>query len=197
MGQRQLALRYAYLVLREYNRIMRRDLSIPKQFHVRKKVRGSKRKLLSFGIKLESILRNIPNEDFGHDKVWHYHLPNPSGLVDSTHSSKKLRKEFLQLLVDKLIELDDLMKRKYQALLLVSVPFLSQSRIDICVDSRYFEQLVDNTAAPGDWAPLSSGNIARELNLSLPNEYRVKGFLRVSKDSQRRVVEENWIIWKA
>ncbi len=176
---------------------MRRDLSIPQQFHIRKKVRGSKRKLLSFGTKLESILRNIPNESFGHDKVWHYHLPNPSKLVDSTHSSKKLRKEFLQLLVDKLIELDDLIKRKYQALLLVSVPFLSQSRIDICIDPRYFEQLVNNTVSPGNWTALSSGNIARELNLSLPNDYRVKGFLRTSKYVDKRFVEENWIIWKA
>jgi hypothetical protein len=89
------------------------------------------------------------------------------------------------------------MKRKYQALLLVSVPFLSQSRIDICIDSKYFEQLVNNTATPGNWTPLSSENIVRELNLSLPNDYHVKGFVRSSKDIDGRLAEENWIIWKA
>lgn len=176
---------------------MQPNFKIPNGYHIRKKVRGSKRKLHSLEGKLESILLDIPDESFVHDKVWHYHLPSPSRLVDSTSSSYKLRKRFLQLLADKLIELDRITKGKYRTLLLISVPYLSQSRIDICIDTKYFEKLTSTTDSPSNWTPLSSDrNIIKELRLALPTEYRSKGFFRNSTDLNNKLTEENWIIWK-
>lgn len=176
---------------------MQQNFNIPKGYHIRKKVRGSTRKLHSLESKFESILLDIPDESFAHDKVWHYHLPNPSRLVDSTNSSYKLRKKFLQLLADKLVELDKITKGKYRTLLLITLPYLSQSRIDICVDIKHFEKLVSNTDSPSKWTPLSSErNITRELDLVLPTEYRSKGFFRNSTDLNTKLIEENWIIWR-
>jgi hypothetical protein len=178
--------------------IMQHNLDLPRQHHIRKKVRGSKRRLRSFGNKLEAVLLEIPDENFARDKVWKYHLPSPSKLVDSTNTSNKLRKKFLQLLSDKLIELDTIINGKYRALLIISLPFLSKSRIDICIDSKYFEKLISNTDSPANWTPLSSEkNILKELNLTLPNEYKSKGFSRSSADPNNKTAEENWIIWKA
>jgi hypothetical protein len=176
---------------------MQRKLDLPPQHHIRKKVRGSKRKLRSFGSKLESVLLDIPEESFARDKVWHYHLPSPSKLVDSTNTSYKLRRRFLQLLADKLTELDGIVKGKYRTLLLVSLPLLSHSRIDICIDSKHFEKLISNTDSPSNWTPLGpEKNIIKELNLAFPAEYRSRGFFRKSADPNSKLVEENWIIWK-
>lgn len=176
---------------------MQNNLIIPENHHVRMKVRGSKRKMHSLEHKLDSILLGIPDESLPHDKSWRYHVPSPYKLVDSTDSSNKLRKRFLQLLADKLIELDSGIKNKYKALLFISLPFLSQSRIEVCVDSKYFERLLNNADAPSTWTPISSGkNIIRELNIAMPAEYRAKGYFRNSTDSKNKRTEENWIIWK-
>ena len=173
---------------------MRRNLTIPEGHHTRKKVRGSKRKLHSFERKLDSILSSIPDEHLPHDKSWRYHLPSPHKLIDSTNSSHKLRKRFVQLLADELVKLDSSIKGKYETLLSISLPFLSQSRIEICIDNRHFEGLLNKTDSPSGWTPTSPDkNIIKELNLALPTEYSAKGYSRNSTDS----IEENWIIWKA
>jgi hypothetical protein len=174
---------------------MQHSLLIPRNHSIRKKARGSKRKLHSIERRLDSILLNIPAESLPHDKFWRYHLPNPAKLIDSTNSSRKLRKKFLQLLADKLFELDSNIKGKYKTLLFLSLPFLSQSRIDICIDAKYFEKLLNNIDAPSTWTPLSPDrSIIRELNIALPTEYRARGYSRNSTDSKS--MEENWIIWK-
>jgi hypothetical protein len=176
---------------------MRQNLKIPEGYQIRKKVRGSKRKLHSLEFKLESVLLDIPSESFARDKVWHYHLPSPSKLVDSTNSSNKLRKKFLQLLADKLVELDGATKGKYRTLLFISLPFLSRSRIDICIDPKYFEKLISGSDSPSNWAPLSSDkDIIKEFNLILPAEYKSTGFFRKSTDLNIKMIEENWLIWK-
>ena len=176
---------------------MQHILTVPENHHIRMKVRGSKRKLHSLEKKLDSVLLGIPEESLPHDKSWRYHLPSPSKLIDSTDSSYKLRKKFLQLLADKLVELDNSVKGKYKTLLYVSLPFLSQSRIEICVDSKYFEKILNKSDVPSTWTPISSGkDIMKELNLAMPTEYRAKGYSRHSTDMNTKQIEENWIIWK-
>lgn len=176
---------------------MKKILQIPRQYHIKKKVRGSKRKLLSFRKKLEALLKNIPNDHFVNNKVLQYVLPNPSKLIDSTNSSNKLRRNFLQMLSDNLVELDQIIKGKYQALMIISVPFISQSRINICIDSKYFEQLINNTATPSTWIPMEDRkNIINEFELKLPPEYKAKGYTRTTENESYKLTEENWIIWK-
>lgn len=51
--------------------------------------------------------------------------PSSHKVVDSINGSHKLRKKFLQLLADKLVEFDGAIQGKYKALLSVQVPFLS------------------------------------------------------------------------
>jgi Protein of unknown function (DUF3916) len=177
---------------------MQRNSAIPKNHDIRKKVRGSKRKLHSFERRLDSVLLGIPNESLPHDKSWRYHLPSPHKLIDSTDSSTKLRKRFLQLLADKLIALDSMVKGTYKTFLSISLPFLSQSRIEICVDSKYFEKLVNKTDALATWTPAHADkNIIKELNLAVPAGYRARGYVRKSSDTNSKLIEENWIIWKA
>jgi hypothetical protein len=177
---------------------MQRNLGIPKNHNIRKKVRGSKRKLRSFERKLDSILCSIPDQSLPHGKSWRYHLSSPSKLIDSANSSFKLRKRFLQLLADRLVELDSNIKGRYKTLLFLSLPFLSHSRIEICVDTKYFERLLTNADAPSTWTAISADkNIIRELNIALPTEYKAKGYSRIFPDSETRPVEENWFIWKA
>ena len=176
---------------------MQRNSAIPKNHNIRKKVRGSKRKLHSFGRRLDSVLLGIPGESLPHGKSWRYHLPSPQKLIDSTDSSTKLRKRFLQLLADKLIELDGIVNGKYKTFLSISLPFLSRSQIEICVDSKYFETLVNKTDAPSTWTPAGADkNIVTELNLDVPAEYRARGYIRKSDDNAN-LREENWIIWKS
>ena len=174
---------------------MRRNLSVPEKHSVRKKVRGSKRKLQSFGRKLDSILLSIPDEALPHDKSWRYHLPSPGRIVDSTNSSFKLRKKFVQLLSERLTELDIGIKGKYKTLLFLSLPLLSHSRIEVCVDRKHFEELTNNPDTTSTWSPIAeSRSIIREFSLSLPATYRAKGFSRRSSDLK---MEENWIIWNS
>jgi hypothetical protein len=174
---------------------MHRNLAVPKKHHVRKKVRGSKRKLQSLGRKLDSILLSIPDESLPRDKSWRYHLPSPDRLVDSTNSSFKLRKRFVQLLADKLTELDISIEGKYKTLLFLSLPLLSHSRIEVCVDSKHFEKLINNPDTASTWSPMTHGrSIIREFSLALPAEYQAKGYFRTSTDLK---TEENWIIWKS
>ena len=175
---------------------MQRKLGIPKGHHVRKKVRGSKRRLQSFERKLDSILGRIPDANLPHDKSWQYHLPSPHKLIDSTSSSFKLRKKFLQLLADKLVELDSSTKGAYATLLCISVPFLSKSRIEICIDRRHFDTLRSKTGAASSWRQISAErNIVAEFNIALPKEYRAQGYFRSSADSKNGI-EEDWMIWK-
>ncbi len=177
---------------------MQRNSAIPLNHDVRKKVRGSTRRLHSFERQLGSLLLGIPDESLPHDKTWRYHLPSPEKLIDSTQSSNKLRRKFLQLLVDKLVELDGSIKGKYSALLSVTLPFLSQSRIEICVDDKHFEKLTNKTDAPSTWTPLGQErNIVKELNIAVPTGYRAKGYAGKSTGANARATEENWIIWKA
>ena len=175
---------------------MQRNLAIPNGHDIRKKVRGSKRKLLSLEHGIDSIVLSIPNESLPHDKKWRYQLPSPDKLVDSTNSSHKLRKRFLQLLGDKLIELDRNIGNKYCALLFLSLPFLSHCRIEICVDKKHFERLINNADAPSTWsAIIGRRSIIKELNLALPSEYQAKGYFRTAPDFNNRQ-EECWFIWK-
>jgi hypothetical protein len=173
---------------------MQRNLAVPKRQHVRKKVRGSKRKLRSFGRELDSILLSIPDKTLPHDKSWRYHLPSPNKLVDSTDSSWKLRRRFVQLLADKLVELDDGVKGKYRALLFLSLPLLSNSRIEICVDKKRVEELIGNPDAASTWTPIIERSIIREFRIALPTEYVGKGYCRMSTGSK---IEESWIIWRS
>ena len=174
---------------------MQRNLAVPIKHHVRKKVRGSKRKLQSLGRKLDSILLSIPEEELPHNKTWRYHLPSPDRLIDSTNTSFKLRKRFAQLLAGKLTELDGSIKNRHKTLLFISLPFLSHSRIEVCTDSKHFEQLINNSDPASTWLPIVAGrNIIREFTLALPKEYQAKGYFRKSTE---RGIEENWIIWKA
>ena len=177
---------------------MQRNLAVPKNHPIKKKVRGSKRKLHAIERELDSILLSIPDKSLPHDKSWRYHLPSPQKLIDSTSSSYKLRKRFLQLLADKLVELDGSTRGKYKALLSISLPFLSQSRIEICIDKKHFERLVDKTDDLAAWSPMGPDrDIMKELNIAAPAEYRAKGYLRNSTDVHAKTVEESWIIWKA
>jgi Protein of unknown function (DUF3916) len=174
---------------------MQRNLAVPNKHHVRKKVRGSKRKLQSLGRKLDSILLSIPDEDLPRDKSWRYHLPSPDRLVDSTNSSLKLRKRFVQMLSDKLTELDDSIEGKYKTVLFLSLPLLSHSRIEVCVDSKHFEKLINNPDTTSTWLPITDGRtVIREFGLAMPAEYRAKGYFRTSTDLK---TEENWLIWKS
>ena len=174
---------------------MRRNLSVPEKHPVRKKVRGSKRKLQSIGRKLDSILLSIPDEALPHDKSWRYHLPSPDRIVDSTNSSFKLRKKFVQMLSEKLTELDVSIKGKYQTLLFVSLPLLSHSRIEVCVDRKHFEKLINNPDTSSTWSPIADRrSIIKEFSLSLPATYQAKGYSRTSSDLK---MEENWLIWNS
>jgi hypothetical protein len=174
---------------------MQRDLSVPKEHNVRKKVRGSKRKLRSLGRKIDSVLLSIPDESLPRDKSWRYHLPSPDRLVDSTNSSFKLRKRFVQMLADKLTELDTSIEGKYKTLLFLSFPLLSHSRIEVCVDSKHFEKLISNPDTTSTWSPIMDGrSIIRDFNLALPAKYQAKGYFRTSADLK---TEENWILWKS
>ena len=174
---------------------MQRNRAVPKKHHLRKKVRGSKRKLQALGRKLDSILLSIPEETLPRDKTWRYHLPSPDRLVDSADSSFKLRKRFVQLLSDKLIELDRSINGKYKTLLFFSLPLLSHSRIEVCVDSKHLEELISNPDAASTWSPITDGkSIINEFSLTLPPEYKEKGYCRTSADSAR---QENWIIWRS
>jgi hypothetical protein len=174
---------------------MQRNRAVPEKHKVRKKVRGSKRKLQALGRKLDSVLVSIPEESLPRDKTWRYHLPSPDRLVDSTDSSFKLRKRFVQLLSDKLLELDGSINGKYKTLLFFSLPLLSRSRIEVCVDSKHFEKLITNPDEASTWSPITDGkSIFKEFSLALPPEYQEKGYSRTSRDSKR---EENWIIWRS
>jgi hypothetical protein len=174
---------------------MQRNLSVARKHPVRKKVRGSKRKLRSLGRKLDSILLCIPDENLPHDKSWRYHLPSPDKLIDSTNSSYKLRRRFIQLLADKLHELDLSIKDKYNSLLFLSFPLLSHSRIEVCVDGKHFEKLVHNSDAASTWSTIADGrSITREFGIALPPEYQEKGYFETSKKLKGG---ENWIIWKS
>ena len=179
----------------EKGRFMQRNLGIPEGHHIRKKVRGPERRLRSFARKLDSILGSIPDAALPHDKSWHYHLPSPHKLIDSTSSSFKLRKRFLQLLAEKLVELDSNTKGAYATLLCISVPFLSKSRIEICLDNRHFDTLRTKSGAP-EWRRIGAErNIIADCNISLPKEYHVIGYSRGSADA-KNAIEEDWMIWK-
>jgi hypothetical protein len=146
---------------------------------------------------LDSTLLGIPHESLPHDKSWRYHVPSPHKVVDSVNSSVKLRRKFLQLLADKLVELDGTIKGTYKTLLCITLPLLSQSRIEICVDDKYREKLIDRTDAPSEWSPMRDDrNIVKELNIALPAEYSARGYSRNQTDAKRRDLEENWFIWK-
>jgi len=174
---------------------MQRNLAVPEKHHLRKKVRGSKRKLQALGRKLDSVLLSIPEEGLPRDKTWRYHLPSPDRLVDSAASSFKLRKRFVHLLCDKLIELDRSINREYKTVLFFSLPLLSHSRIEVYVDSKHFENLISNPDGASTWSPKTDGkSIIREFSLELPPEYQEKGYYRTSADSPR---QENWIIWRS
>jgi len=102
------------------------------------------------------------------------------------------------MLAAKLVELDESINGKYKTLLFLSFPFLSHSRIDICIDSKHFEKLTSNADAPSSWLPVGlKRNVLSEYDLALPAEYRAKGFCRKSTELKDIRTEENWIIWKA
>ena len=174
---------------------MQRSLSIPKNYHIRKKVRGSKRKLRTLERRLGEILLSIHDQSLPHDKSLCYQVPSPNKLVDSTNSPNKLRRKFVQLLADNLIEIDRSLNGKYEAFLAISLPFLSQSRIEICIDNKHFDKMINKTDAPSTWKPMSPNkSLIEELNLTVPAQYHVKGYFRNATDAN--IVEENWIIWK-
>ena len=176
---------------------MQRNLGVPGNHDIRKKVRGSNRKLHALERRLDSILLRLPEERLPHGKSWRYHLASPARLVDSADSSFKLRRRFVQLLADRLVELDDSLNGRYRTLLFLSFPFLSRSRIEVCVDKEYFQKLLDNAGEPADWKPIGPGkNIVRDFAIALPPRYTARGYSRLSPRAKGTLAEETWCVWR-
>jgi hypothetical protein len=101
-------------------------------------------------------------------------------------------------LADKLVELDSSLQGRYKSLLFLSLPFLSDSRIEVCVDIKHFERLVDNSDDPSSWIRLEADrDIIRELNIAVPSEYKARGFSRAPGEPEKGPREEKWILWKS
>lgn len=163
-----------------------------------KKVRGLRRRKKNLINTLHEMTEQLPNpSDYGLG-YWHLHLPFDQGFINSNKAPNKLRKEIMQILINRVSHLKNLKtpsQEQYRIYTVISLPNLFDSQIAVIPDRSWFNGFFERDGQEQKWLPLNSyRDLIKEWKLNLPPGLEVKGFKEIISDEDYYYEGEIWFI---
>ncbi|MGV2941859.1 DUF3916 domain-containing protein [Mesobacillus sp. LC4] len=164
----------------------------------KKKARGLRRRKKDLINSLNELTEQLPNpNDYGLG-YWHLHLPFPQEYIDSKKAPNKLRREIMQILINRVSHLKNLKtpsQDKYRIYTVISLPNLFDSQIAVLPDKSLFNGFFERDSEEQKWLPLNpQRDLAKEWVLNLPPDLEMKGFKEIISDEDYYYEGEIWFI---
>lgn len=147
---------------------------IPKNHFIKSKVRGQKRKFRDLEQRLKELGQFFPEDNYVHDKYYHYHFPCNQGLLDSLQSTNKIRRNSLQLLINSaadLIKARPEEKKNYKIVCALTFPYVWDSQVIIFYDENYYNDFLNIKGNCQKW---TEKNELAKYGLTIPEEFSDK-----------------------
>ncbi|WP_071458598.1 DUF3916 domain-containing protein [Bacillus massilinigeriensis] len=164
----------------------------------KKKVRGLRRRKINLINTLYEKTEQLPNPKNGSLGYWHIHLPFAQGHIDSNKAPNKLRREIMQILIDRvsyLINLKTPSQHQYRIYTVISLPNLFDSQIGVIPDKSWFNGFFERDSQEQKWLSLNlQRDLIKEWELDLPPNLVVKGFKEIISDEDYYHEGEIWFI---
>jgi hypothetical protein len=164
----------------------------------KKKLRGLRRRKKNLINTLNEMTEQLPNtSDYGLG-YWHLHLPFEQGYINSNKAPNKLRKEIMQVLINRVSHLKTLKtpsKEQNRIYTVISLPNLFDSQIAVIPHRSWFNGFFERDGYEQKWLPLDSyRDLIKEWKLNLPTGLEVKGFKEIISDGDYYYEGEIWFI---
>ena len=145
--------------------------NLPKDHYIKSKVRGQKRQFLDLENKLKKLGTFFPEDYYVHDKYYHFHFPCNQGLLDSLQSTKKIRRNALQLLINSAVDLINVRpveRKNYKIVCALTFPYVWDSQVIIFYDENYYKDFLNIKGKCQKW---DEENELKKYGLSIPEEF--------------------------
>lgn len=166
----------------------------------RSKVRGVKRKYKSLKKYLLVDTETFPEPDYDYGYT-HFHLPTSQSFIDSSKTPVSVRKQCIQLMIDRihfLIENKPNLDITTRVVALISLPDLWNSQIIVFFGDEYFSSFFDRNWEYQKWIPLpEKRSIEKEWGLSIPENMKIRGYRQEiidEDDIDDKFINELWAI---
>jgi hypothetical protein len=164
----------------------------------KKKVRGLRRRKRNLINTLNEMTEQLPNPSNYGLGYWHLHLPFDQGYIVSNKAPNNLRREIMQILINRVSHLKNLKKPsqdQYRVYTVVSLPNLFDSQIAVIPDRSWFDGFFERDSQEQKWLPLNQQrDLIKEWKLNLPPDLEVIGFQEIISDEDYNYEGEIWFI---
>ena len=144
---------------------------LPRDHYLKSKVRGQRRKFLKLKQRLKELGLFFPEDNFVHDKYYHYHFPCNQELLDSVQSTKKIRRNGLQLLINSAVDLIEArpeIKKNHKVICALTFPYIWDSQVIIFYDEHYYNDFLNISK---NCLKSAETNELIKYGLSIPSEF--------------------------
>ena len=161
------------------------------------KIRGVKRKTAQMVRRIEEETDSFP-VDFYQD-YWHLHMPVAEAFIDSAATPLRVRKQLIQLLIDRTVHLiaqkppdTDLFK----VVALVSLPRLFDSQLIVFQGRKHLDGFFDRDTEWQRWIPLGlERDLRKEWGITVPKGLGIIGFKEILVEENGEMYErELWFV---
>jgi hypothetical protein len=162
----------------------------------KKKIRGTRRKMVAFLSRLESTAKLFPEEDRPGCGYWHTHMPVAQSFIDSISTPQSIRRTFIQAILDttsRISRLKHVDGQKTRVVASINLPSLFDSQIIVFFGDDYYSQFFNRNSTDQRWTPLPpQRNLLKEIALTLPEGFHQKGFHESISDEDYTHEGEIW-----
>jgi hypothetical protein len=164
----------------------------------KKKVRGLRRRKKNLINSFNEMTEQLPNPSNYGLGYWHLHLPFDQRYIDTIKAPNKLRREIMQILINRVSYLRNLKtpsQDQYRIYTVISLPNLFDSQIAVIPDRGWFNGFFERDSQEQKWLPLNlERDLINEWKLNLPPDLEVKGFKEIITDEDYYYEGEIWFI---
>ncbi len=166
----------------------------------KEKLRGIKRRLKAIDKWADTFKDYFPTE-YSEEKYCNWKIPVLDRMVNRPTTTKELQAHCANALFKAASYIED---AKPEALktakvsVLLTHPDMFSSEICVFFDEQYFEWFFDRHGEEHKLKKLSSGSLAKELNLIIPQGFSEVGYQSTMKneyDGEVSIHEENWWLY--
>lgn len=164
----------------------------------KKKLRGIKRRYKTLVNEITALTKIVPNPDDSGLGYWHLHLPFHQGYIDSKKTPNTLRRDIMQLLIDRVAYMKSIKTKEqgqYRVYSVISLPHLFDSQIVVLPDDSWFDDFFERDTEEQKWIPLDEQrNIVEEWGLNSSPKLEVRGYQEIIVDDDYIHKGEIWFI---
>ena len=163
-----------------------------------KKLRGLKRRYKTLITDFNEMTETMPNPNEKSLGYWHLHLPFSQEYIDSKKTPNKLRRDIMQMLINRVDYLKNIKTKEqsdYRIYSIISLPNLFDSQIVVLPDKSWFDGFFERDSDEQKWITLDKHrNLIEEWNLILPSALEVRGYKEIISEDNYNYEGEIWFI---